>query len=445
MWRRGAVSAAVVGLVGGALGYGIAQGMAVTQAEWAVYMAQGLGLDWNLPPNAKSNHYLARLDWTNSIEFGAGQMMDGSTAETNADGSISADAGAPTEALYEMATLRPGDYGFRVKMGGGGALLKVADQAFEMYQPDSAPRWVDLNRVPLDPGDHQMSLMVLDGARVESLAVSPPCMVPVEPVGGWDPLKPLTFDELAVTVARALDLEKHLPELGEPMTIRGEDFQRTLVYPYEDNIPTGEDEPYWLSSGGSIVTAVARFKVPEAGVYSIETRYLSDRPLRWNMDSCLRVVTCPVSPNQTERRRSMALELDAGEHELEVTLPPRAKLDRIEIQRREASSDEYMRVVSDEGFKLGDGEEEVKRRDAMRAARRLRDRFLKLTQTRCQDSLIAMEAEAVARALQSSTEADVADVGNSQPPSSPQVPSGEPLFPPVVDVEERDPASPVQP
>ena len=275
---RAGIVVSVIGLLGLALGYGIAQSTVVTQAEWAVYMAQGLGLDWNLPPNAKSNHYIERLAWANSIEFRAAQMLDGSTATPLEDGSVQSEPGEPSEALYRMATLRAGDYGFRVKLGGGGAVLKVSDQAYELFQPDTSARWVDVDRVPLNPGEHPMSLMLLDGARAESLGVTPPCMTPVQPSGGWRPLDPLTFHEMAVTLAKALDLERNLPELGDPISILGEEFRITLIYPYKEEVAdVSEDDPYWLSSGGAIVTAVARFEVPEDGIYSIETRYLSPR------------------------------------------------------------------------------------------------------------------------------------------------------------------------
>ncbi len=446
---RAGTAIAVLGLLGLALGYGVAQSTLVTQAEWAVYMAQGLGLDWNLPENAKSDHYLERLDWTNGIEFQASQMLDGSTATPLDDGSVQSEVGAPSEALYQMATLRAGDYGFRVKLGGGRAVLKVSDQAYDLFQPNASPRWVDLDRVPLDPGEHPMSLMLVDGARAESLGVIPPCMTPVQPSGGWSPLEPLTFDEMAVTLAKALDLERNLPELGDPVTLRGEDFRKTIVYPYPGELENAsEDDPYWLSSGGSIVAAVVRFEVPEDGVYSVETRYLSPRPIRWAMDSCLRVVTCPVTVSQVGRRRSLALELTAGEHVLEVTLPPGAKLDRVDVQRRDGSPEEYLGVVEDEGFKLGKADDAVRRRDALHAARRLRDRFDELTQLRCSDELVAMEAEAIALLMSSSSFPDVGGAGialvPNGPPSTPQMPSGTPIIPPV-DPNGTQASSPVEP
>ena len=434
-------------VLGVALGFGIAQNTVVTEAEWAVYLAQGLGLDWNLPPNAKSNHYLARLQWTKSVEFQAAQMLEGSTASPSEDGSVQSSLVSPAEALYEVAMLRAGDYGFRVKLAGGGALLKVGDRTYELYQPGPESRWVDLNRVRLSPGNHKLNLILPQGTRADAIGVTPPCMLPVEPTGGWQPLEPLRFQEMAVTLAKALDLEQDLPAIGDPITVRGEEFVRTLSFLYEGVAETVENEPFWLATGGSIVTAVARFQVPEAGVYSIEARYLSSRPVRWNMDSCLRVITCPVTPAQAGRRRSLALELEAGEHEIEVTLGPGSKLDRIEVQRRDGSTEAYIDVVEDEGFNMGEADKNVLRRDALSAARRLRDRFLKLAALRCEDSLVAMEAMAAARSIQASSAPDgPSGLGNAPGAAAgaSQVGFNDPIFPPV-DGEAPDVASPVQP
>jgi hypothetical protein len=439
----GLSSLAALGL---ALGYGVAQSTIVTQAEWAVYLAQGLGLDWNLPPNAKSNHYLARLRWTKAVEFQASSMLEGSTAILSDDGSVHSGLGSLAEAWYEVSMLRAGDYGFRVKLSGGGALLRVAEQSYELYQPESEPRWVDLDRVRLSPGSHKLSLMLPQGTRANAIGVTPPCMLPVEPMGGWNPLEPLRFEEMAVTLARALDLEQNLPAMGDPITIRGEQFLRTLSFPYEGPVTQVGDEPFWLTTGGSIVTATARFRVPESGIYSIEARYLSDYPVRWNMDSCLRVITCPLTPAQSGRRRSLALELDAGEHEIEVTLGPGSKLDRVEVQRRDGSTKAYIDLVEEEGFDMGEAQQNVLRRDVLSAARRLRDRFLRLASLRCEDALVALETTASARSVQASSAPEGGFLGNAPQASAgaSQVSFADPVFPPLSG-DDRDVASPVQP
>ena len=108
-------------------------------------------------------------------------------------------------------------------------------------------------------------------------------------------------------------------------------------------------------------------------------------------------------------KRVVTLELDAGEHDLELTLPPKAALDQVVIQRREGDINEYLNVVSDEGFKLGPPNRTVRRREAIAAARRLRNRFDSKKQFRCEDALVALEQAAFLRmaALRSDREQGV--------------------------------------
>jgi hypothetical protein len=342
--------------------------------------------------------------------------------------------------------LRAGDYGLRVKLCGGSALLRVSDRTYELYQPSADPRWLDLARVRLSAGSTRLSLILPEGSRAEAIGITPPCILPIEPTGGWQPLEPLHFEQMAVTIAKALDLEQNLPAVGDPIVVRGEDFVRTFSIAMEGSEPeTGPKEPFWLSTGNDIVTASARFEVPEDGIYSIETRYLSETPVRWNMDSCLRVITCPVVPSQAGRRRSLALALTAGEHEIEVTLGPGSKLDRIQVQRRDGSSDAYIGVVEAEGFKMGAAGDNVLRRDALAAARRLRDRFLKFEAYRCEDGLVAMETKATAGAMQA-LGSPGGSVGNAPGASAgpTQISFSEPVFPPV-NGDEPEVASPVMP
>jgi hypothetical protein len=405
------VVAGVVGLVG----YGVAQNTVVTEAEWAVYMVQGLDLDWNMPPNATANEYVARLLWSTSIEFPATRALPGSspslTIQSDAVPAFIETDSPTAEALYRVSTMQPGDYNFRVNLAGGTAMFKVGDSVFEITQPEEEFRWVDLNRVSLDPGEHTVSLLLSEGARVQGLSMVPPCLRSIEPWDGWRPLEPLTFGALAVTVARALNLEYELPKLGPEIKLRGEEFEKTLELPVEDIVEdeAGED-PFWLSSGGSIVTAHAKFTVPESGLYSIEARYLSPTPVRWISNGCLKVITCQLTGQAGMHwKRVVTLGLDAGEHDLEITLPPKAALDQVIIQRRVPEIEEYLELVADEGFKVGPATANVRRRQAVAAARRLRGRYDRKKEFRCEDALVALEQAAFLRmaALRSEQEQGV--------------------------------------
>ncbi len=394
--RRASVLILVVVGVIAAMGYGIAQSAVVTQAEWAVYMVRALNLDWNLPPNPKSNHYIERLNWRSGIEFAATSLESGSSPTVRVDAQIDQGfieaQGPAAEAMYRVSTIRPGEYGFRLKLANGGAVVKVGSAVFEAYQPENDFRWVDLDRVSLDPGDHTLSLLLNEGTRTQTIGVTPPCLISIEPNTGWQPLVPLTFSDLAVTVAQALDLEIGLPELGQETTIKGEEFTRLLEVPLEETAEDGSPDPFWLSSGNMLLTAETRFEISEPGLYTIEARYFSPKEIRWIVDGCLRVITCPVSAQGGVKWTSVvAIQLEAGSHDLTITMPPNASLDRLNIKQRDGSIEEYLGVASDEGFKLGDADEPVSRRRAIAAAVRLRSLFDRWKTSRCNDSLIALD------------------------------------------------------
>lgn len=451
-YRRGTVVVGVLAAVVAAMSYGIAQNSVVTQAEWAVYMVRALRLDWNLPLNPKSSHYIERLNWQSGIEFDATAMELGSSPTLHVGEDYVEAEGPTAEAIYRISTIRPGDYGFRLRLAKGGAVVKLGNAVFDAYQPTEEFEWVDLKRVALDPGDHTVSVLLMDGARAQAIGVTPPCLIAVEPQNGWEPLKELTHADLAVTLAKALELEHGLPAIGSEIIINAEELTRTMEIPLEEAGQTESPDPFWLSSGGSILSAQTKFVVPEAGLYTIEARYFSPGEIRWIVDGCLRAITCPMKAGAGGTwTRVVALELNAGAHDLTVTLPPQTSLDKVVIQQRDEVVEEYLGLASDEGFTMGSAMEPVSRRRAIAAAIRLRSLFERWKATRCKDTLVALEevgALILAAGMEAMTddrttaapgEMPPANAGSSDQPTDPRnpiVPTGGGA-PPV--------ASPVQP
>ena len=445
----------LAGLVA-AVGYGVAQSTVVTQAEWAVYMVQALELDWHLPPNPKSHDYMSRLSWTSGIEFGASQMLPGSSSSIRvASTGAYVQAEAPmAEALYNVGTIRPGNYDFRVKLAGGSAVVKIGDSVFEAFQPEEEFRWVDLNQISLNIGNHPVSLLLSEGSRAEMIGVAPPCLIAVEPRDGWQPLKPLSYRDLVVTLAKALELEHGLPTIGPETVIKGEDFVRIMAVPVDESDAGESEDPFWLSSSNSILTASAQFSVHEKGLYSLEARYLSPNPVRWSVDGCLKAITCPRKVEKGLLRTNIvSLDLEAGEYEISVTLPPGASVDKVVIRQQDGSIEEVLGIVADEGFRVDSPDSPVRRRQAIAAARRLRSLFRSWKDTRCVDSLLAMEQlGALLQASGSEAGQSYSGAGRSDN-LMPDIIVGEnmssgaqgPLFPTNPGGGEPPPASPITP
>jgi len=434
--RRGVVVfGGMLAAISGAVSYGVAQNTVVTQAEWVVYMVQALDLDWSLPKNARTKDYVERLHWTGSIEFEASSALAGTSLIRESSGTESylRAAGVPGEALYRVGTLQAGDYGLRLSLAGGSAMVRMGESVFDVAQPSDAFKWVDINPVSLDPGSHQLTVVAADGAKIRSLALTPPCLRAVEPAAGWQMLSPLRFGDMAASIAKALGLEHKLSETGPAIIIKGEAFVTDLSLPVGDGESGEAPEPFWLSSHDSIVTASARFQVSEPGLYSVEARYLSpENPVRWNVDRCMRVVTCPRSSGRSDSTAVTALELSAGEHDIEVTLPPDAGLDQVIIQRRDNSDAEYVKVVEDAGIPLGTPTAGVKRREAVQAGLRLRDAAKARLASTCGDGIRRLETDARSLAARRAAAAAdlVSDVTAASGRATPSVPVGsDPLLP----------------
>ena len=119
---------------------------------------------------------------------------------------------------------------------------------------------------------------------------------------------------------------------------------------------------------------------------------------------------------------------------------------RVHAFGRDGSAEAYIAVVEGEGFKMGAPEENVLRRDALAAARRLRDRFLKVAALRCDDGLVALESAAMSRSLQAFSSPEPSILGNAPGASAgaSQVSFNDPIFPPVAG-DDPEVASPVRP
>jgi hypothetical protein len=446
--RRASVLILVFASVVAAMGYGIAQNTVVTQAEWAVYMVRALKLDWNLPQDPKSQDYIARLNWQANVDVSATGVEPGSSSSLLVEEGFVEGRGPTSEALYRVSTIRTGDYGFRLRMANGGAVVKVGNAVFEAYQPDAAFQWVDLNRVSLDAGDHSVSVLFDEGTRADMLGVSPPCLIAVEPPNGWQPLQPLTFGDLAVTISRTLELEYGLPGIGPEIEIKGEEFTRLLEVPIEEE-GNEETDPFWLSSGGALVEARTRFVADEPGLYAIQARYFSPSEIRWAIDGCLRAITCPVQVSNAGLlwTNVVAVELEAGPHDIGITLPPKSSLDRIMIQRKDGSVDEYMGITMEEGFTMRGADEPVSRRHAINAALRLRSLFERWKNSRCRDTIVALEETAALLLAAGSREerADTEGLGDRIPNATASASDSgrNPVFP--ADSGETPVASPIKP
>jgi len=56
-------------------------------------------------------------------------------------------------------------------------------------------------------------VLLPEGASLASIEIAPPCLNPVEPVGGWRTEATTTVRDVAVTLLKAVDLNTEIPDV----------------------------------------------------------------------------------------------------------------------------------------------------------------------------------------------------------------------------------------
>src|SRR5258708_32265002 len=84
--------------------------------------------------------------------------------------------------------------------------------------------WMDAGARALDPGAYTPSVLLPRGPALEHVEVAPPCVMPIEPPGGWKAPAVLLAEDAAVTLGQALDQQSELPPADTPIELEASQF-----------------------------------------------------------------------------------------------------------------------------------------------------------------------------------------------------------------------------
>src|SRR5689334_10768979 len=173
-------------------------------------LLRGLGMQDAIEHTTTASQAFAVLSWKDSLTFRADRFVAGDAVRVEGEGEnrhvvATGDVG---EVTYAVAVVRGGDYRLRVQIAGvpekpaSAELTKVGTvkplEAFTVA-PTARMSWMDAGATHLDPGVYNASLLLPRGTSLEHLEVAPPCMMPVEPPGGWKATAVLQSEHAAVT------------------------------------------------------------------------------------------------------------------------------------------------------------------------------------------------------------------------------------------------------
>src|SRR4029079_905434 len=84
--------------------------------------------------------------------------------------------------------------------------------------------WIDAGATHLDPGAYTASILLPRGTTLEHVEVAPPCVMPIEPPGGWKAPAVLLSEHAAVTMVQAVDKQSELPPSDAPLELEASQF-----------------------------------------------------------------------------------------------------------------------------------------------------------------------------------------------------------------------------
>jgi hypothetical protein len=379
--------------------YGDIRPSSLSHPEWGRMMLRAIHKT-EIVETAQASQVFSLLSWRDSLTFRADRYYRADKVEVRSDGNTTCvtGQGGRGEVAYRVGIVRAGRYRVRVQAKGAAPLLaqlaKLEDGtplASYDLTPAAFIGWVEGRAQPgapsrLEPGGYVASVLVPPETCLTQVEIVPPCLNPIEPIGGWKPRAVTQASDVAVTIVKALDLESELPPAAVAVERSGSDFEveeitgRPLAIP----VSTGP-ELTWLRAGSAGSSAFLMLNVPEDGLYNISVLGRYKGAQRWGLDSCFETVLCPSNDAEGLRWRSIAtLALGSGRHYFSVDLAPESIVAKVKIEQKKRTPEDYMETLKRLGFDVG-VEGPVSRRVANDALGFLKGRIGMRDQNMCLD------------------------------------------------------------
>lgn len=420
-------------------------------------MMRSLGFEDNLQSIDNATDIFLALSWKDQRNLVASEYKRGAGVTKRGD---FVDTGADVgETAYDLSVIRSGDYNIRLRLRG------APDRPFQVQirqdgQTDAVATFrptgsgaeystVDLGWIKLEPGNHTISVSLPPETSLESVDISPPCLSPIEPEGGWRAPALTTEEDLAKTMLQALEMEHELPPADEPIELRAGTFD--ILAPDSRMGETGEEaDDFKLSATFEGLHAIVYADIPVAGVYAVSAFTATGEGQTWIADSCRRADLCSTGDAMPKWRTLLTSELNEGRHSFAVLLTNGATVGRIRLQRLKTAPEDYVAALERVGFRVG-AKGPISREKAREAMEWLKDRW---KQKRATDPACVVQTPIgravgapgqLAGGLTLGPGTTTTPPGVTPPVNPPTGPPPGPPLPPPLPPTEQPPATPVLP
>ena len=353
MWVAAALSLAVLVPL-----YGDPRRSPVTHTEWARMMMRSLGFEEMIERIDNAEEIFTVLAWKNERTIPAPKYKRAMGVASMGD---EVQAGSEVgEVAYDLPIVRDGDYNVRLRVRGNPDqpfTVEIrrdgnvdSEQTSKLTGSGNELATVDLGWLRLRPGAHTISVALPPGTALESIHISPPCIAPIEPEGGWRAPALTTEQDLARTMLQALMLENELPPADEPISLRADAFE---VLAPESLAKDGSGPREELAGSTEGLHAVVYADIETQGLYAVSVWTVEGDGQTWLADSCHRADICPSGDPTPRWRTILTTDLNVGRHSFAVLLTNGATVSQLRLQRLKTTSLDYAATLKRLGFDVG--------------------------------------------------------------------------------------------
>jgi len=332
---------------------------AETQRDVLQQLISSLGWDQGLPENPSDADYLRIMNGMRRLHFEVEEIMapdsqvslknlknygpfsgenwvSGTSAPTNLELTFL----LPISGRYRIfATLRQPAFAFEI----GGKIL-TADGGMHFEK-------VELGSVALSAGKQVVSISLPPNGGLDDLELVAPNLPPVAPLGGWQLDREMTADELGTVAVKLLGVENLLPPSGQTRLIEAEKLAGIDPSMRTESVLLGPPSgKAWVQAGAESTTLTTPLFLDQGGAIRFDLRGLGQSPVKIAVDG--EEAGTVSFPGYLQDSQGPTRFLSAGEHVIELTLPPRGGLDYLALVFLSRDPADYRRLSGINDFEL---------------------------------------------------------------------------------------------
>ena len=335
---------------------------AVSQSDWAAELARSTGLAQNLPAPVVSERLISILSGKSYRRIEAEDFRTASPevalSASRAFGDFSRKGWMQAQKgngrlTYVFAIPARRRYLLSARVRGGSEVWKVAKNKERVIVPSEAFSWVVVGEYTLAAGQHAITVSLPAEGGLDAIDLISAGAPPIEPAGGYQPERELTYGDKSVTLVRAMNSESLLP-LGEDCRIwQAESFSSSRG-PLEVREDDGHGRPSqkkWVLANDGEAAATYYVSIDRDGLYTLRGRFWGegDSILSLEIDGD-RVLFQPENKDSFGWTTINTSPLARGEHRIDVELKPRTGADAFEILSRRNDPSDYLLLLAEQGF-----------------------------------------------------------------------------------------------